>query len=184
MARTTWFLSDPHFDHANLVKGGRIANRPQFSTVDEMNGHIIGRINSLVRPNDILWLLGDLTLERVDFTRLARFVGSLNGEHHLLLGNHDYAPMQTYADMGFKSVGASYQTHKILFTHVPIHPGQFYRFIGNCHGHTHDKNVMLHGAGGSDLGIRDWRYLNVSCEVRDYTPISLDDVIANFKEAK
>ena len=53
----------------------------------------------------------------------------------------------------------------MMLTHIPIHPGQLNRFDANIHGHIHDRK------------IDDKRYVNVSVEQINYTPISLDEVL-------
>ena len=53
-----WFTSDTHFSHCNIIK---YCNRP-FKDVDEMNKILIQNWNNVVRPDDIVWHLGDFAL--------------------------------------------------------------------------------------------------------------------------
>jgi calcineurin-like phosphoesterase family protein len=76
-----WFSSDHHFDHANIIK---YDNRP-FSSVDEMNEEMVKRWNLRVLPSDIIYYLGDFSLNRAAL----RFVKRLNGIKFLIPGNHD-----------------------------------------------------------------------------------------------
>jgi calcineurin-like phosphoesterase family protein len=55
----------------------------------------------------------------------------------------------------------------IIFTHIPHHPGSVSRFRGNVHGHWHNNVPPLHFGP---------HYLNVSIEMTDYYPVSLEDV--------
>ena len=50
-----FFTSDSHFGHENII---RFCKRP-FNSVREMNEELIHRWNSKVRPNDIVFHLGD-----------------------------------------------------------------------------------------------------------------------------
>lgn len=81
---TTWFTSDTHFGHTNIL---RYSNRP-FSDVDHMNEEIIKRWNALVSPEDTVYHLGDVALGPID--KSLACVGRLNGFKILVDdGNHD-----------------------------------------------------------------------------------------------
>ena len=53
-----WFTADFHLGHKNII---RYCNRP-FQTVEEMNQEILERLNSRVKPTDILYFLGDFCI--------------------------------------------------------------------------------------------------------------------------
>lgn len=81
---TTWFTSDLHFGHKNIIK---YCSRPWASTKD-MDQALIDNWNSVVKPEDEVWNLGD-----VGFTCKAEYLRDclhvLNGTHHVIRGNHD-----------------------------------------------------------------------------------------------
>ena len=56
-------------------------------------------------------------------------------------------------------------------THVPMHPECMSRARGNVHGHLHANTIP------------DPRYLNVSVECVDYTPVSFDTARERLKLA-
>lgn len=175
-----WFISDPHFHHANMIAGGKIAIRSQFYTVEQMNWHIIDRINATVGDHDKLYVLGDITLSRGGNTEPLQIVRELKGRKRLILGNHDHYPAPLYMAMGFEKVMGYREMAGILFSHIPCHPSQFYRFVGNVHGHTHTSLVLRDSTFG--LGpVPDPRYLNVCVEPRNYIPIELGEIIERFK---
>jgi calcineurin-like phosphoesterase family protein len=60
-----FFSAHTHFFHDNIIKYSR---RP-FANVDEMNTAIIDNWNTTVGPTDIVYLLGDLTLNDVNYAR-------------------------------------------------------------------------------------------------------------------
>jgi calcineurin-like phosphoesterase family protein len=76
-----WFTSDRHFGHDNIRKH---ANRP-FASVEEMDEALIANHNARVKPGDIFYDLGDFAFADHD-----RYLDRLNGEGHLLPGNHDH----------------------------------------------------------------------------------------------
>lgn len=81
--KNTWFISDTHFGHANIIK---YSNRP-YSHVDEMNEALIQNWNALVKPDDIIYHLGDFAfMQWRDFSQM---VWKLNGHIQFIRGNHD-----------------------------------------------------------------------------------------------
>ncbi len=54
----TWFTSDFHLGHFNII---RYCNRP-FADTQEMNEAIVERMNASVKPNDVLYFLGDFCM--------------------------------------------------------------------------------------------------------------------------
>ena len=55
-----FFISDLHFDHANII---RYCNRP-FKSKEEMNRAIIKNWNSTVKDKDSVYILGDVAFGR------------------------------------------------------------------------------------------------------------------------
>lgn len=82
---TTWFTSDTHFYHTNIIK---YCDRP-FSDVNEMNEKIIRNWNERVMPNDLVFHLGDFGLFKRD-KRPESVLNRLNGRIYLIRGNHDH----------------------------------------------------------------------------------------------
>lgn len=81
MRATSWFISDYHFYHKNVLT---YENRP-FSDIKEHNQYIIDVNNSLVKENDNLYILGDVSFIESGVKLLEK----LNGNKVLILGNHD-----------------------------------------------------------------------------------------------
>lgn len=78
-----WFTSDLHFWHKNICK---YYNRP-YETVEEMNDSIITNWNSVVKEDDIVFVLGDLGFCGIEKLRL--LMSQLKGKIFLIQGNHD-----------------------------------------------------------------------------------------------
>jgi calcineurin-like phosphoesterase family protein len=105
---TTWFTSDLHFGHANIIEYSR---RP-FRNVDDMNHALIERWNALVQPADTVWVLGDVAMGRIVDT--LPLVSRLAGHKLLLAGNHDRCWsghgtraaewIERYEDAGFEEI--------------------------------------------------------------------------------
>lgn len=131
-----------------------------------MDEHMIEQHNSVVRPNDKVYFLGDLTFSKKNMHLISR----LNGDKILIKGNHDTLPISEYLPY-FRDIRAIHQFHGMILSHIPIHPDSIRRWGANVHGHTHDLNVMT-GFGTQ----KDERYICVCMEQINYTPISLEDV--------
>lgn len=161
-----WFTSDTHFNHENILKfeGGR----PEFSSVEEMNEVMIENWNSVVKPGDRIYHLGDVFFgSREEFKKLWP---RLNGSKRLIVGNHD--------DIKFLSSGGFFKKvymwrmfteHNFVASHVPLHPNSLYRhkkqkWLKNVHGHTHRN------------GPSDPNYRSVCVEMTNYTPVHLDEL--------
>ncbi len=76
-----WFTSDTHFLH------GMVAGLRGFASSEEHDEEIIGQWNRLVRPDDLVWHLGDVGLGNE--TRVLEQAARLNGRKQLITGNHD-----------------------------------------------------------------------------------------------
>lgn len=86
MART-FFTSDTHFGHRNLLSAKMHRPRP-FSSIEEHDEALIRAWNAVVRPDDIVWHLGDFAY-RCDLSYAAGIRARLNGRIRLIRGNHD-----------------------------------------------------------------------------------------------
>jgi calcineurin-like phosphoesterase family protein len=83
MAVTTWFTSDFHLGHANIISHSA---RP-FANVDEMNEALVANHNAVVRDGDTVIHLGDFWWGHP--RELATWRDRLNGKQVLVPGNHD-----------------------------------------------------------------------------------------------
>lgn len=82
---TLFFSSDHHFGHENIIKHCR---RP-FSSVEEMDQTMIDRWNEVIGPDDDVFHLGDFAHRKSDPKRVKEICWKLNGNIHLICGNHD-----------------------------------------------------------------------------------------------
>jgi calcineurin-like phosphoesterase family protein len=166
--RDIFFISDTHFDHANILKfednEGKKFRGDIFKDVSEMNEVMIDNWNEIVKPQDIIYHLGDVTFRVKD---LGRIMSRLNGHKRLLVGNHD-DPKNFELTRWFEKVGMwrLFKDEGFICTHVPIRADQFrYKVTHNVHGHIHQNT------------IDDEQYVNVCVEKTNYMPLSMDEVI-------
>lgn len=160
----TFFISDSHFGHDNILKFEPIA-RP-FKNLTEMHETMINRWNQVVGKYDKVYHLGDFAFGSSNI-ELAKF---LNGQKELILGNHDKYNKTLYLQHFNQVHGVKFWFNCIL-THVPVHPMNLEgRSDFNIHGHLHSKCLP------------DKRYINVSVEQNNLTPINADIILQRIKE--
>lgn len=179
----TWFTSDTHFGHKNILEYEKEA-RP-FETVEEMNEQLIANWNDKVRPKDIVFHLGDFAFGAINVPIADR----LNGHKRLVMGNHDCHSFDLYVRHFQRLFGAHYWKRCIL-THIPVHPehlGQ--RFWVNVHGHLHSKEVktgvsyaVAEKAFGEMIWVTDKNYFNVAVERHNLRPVHSSLIMERLKE--
>ncbi len=175
MAANIWFTSDTHFFHANILKFVGADKNPirPFKSITEMHEVMIQNWNSVVKPQDHVWHLGDVTFYYgKGFNEL---MWRLNGKKRMLVGNHDKLRPQNFNALAqhFEKIEywKGFKGGNFTCTHVP-HPldslrdGEY-----NVHGHTH-QNCK-----------KDPRYINVCVEVRDYTPVNYDTILSEIRRS-
>jgi calcineurin-like phosphoesterase family protein len=172
-----WFTSDLHFGHAAAID---YCKRP-FASLEEMHEALIARWNERVRPEDTVYVLGDMALCRFkDFEPLAK---RLNGRKFLIQGNHDHYSVGQYERVGFtvfreltmKIAGRmcrlshfpyAYPWYKRLFafkSELRFMDRRPPRIKGETllHGHTHTKYKGTND-GRIHVGVDAWNFYPVS----------------------
>jgi calcineurin-like phosphoesterase family protein len=175
----TWVVSDTHWGHENITKFTTADGSPlrPWDNAAEMDEVMVQNWNSIVSPEDRVYHLGDVAINRRHLKTMSR----LQGRICLIKGNHDIFKLSDYTpyfdDIRAYVVKKTPQGGKCILSHIPVHTDQLGRFGMNIHGHLHSNLVMRKLAKGwSD--IADKRYVNVCVEHTNYTPILLSDAIA------
>lgn len=167
-----FLISDTHFGHKGVCEflnddGSKL--RP-FDSVDEMDEILVQNWNSVVKPLDKVFHLGDVVINRKSLKTLSR----LNGEKVLIKGNHDIFRINEYLEY-FKDVRGTHKLDSYILSHIPIHPDSIARWAsGNIHGHLHSNNVKKIDEYKQE--VIDDRYICVSVEQINYTPIAYEEL--------
>jgi calcineurin-like phosphoesterase family protein len=172
MTAATFLIADLHLGHKGMCEFTRADGsklRP-WSTPEEMDAELVRRWNETVRPQDKVYVVGDVAMHPRNLITLGR----MHGDKVLIKGNHDQAKLSQYAPY-FRDIRAYWQLGRCLLSHIPIHPESLSRWRANIHGHTHYRRVM-------DGDKPDPRYICVSVEQTDYRPILLDRVLEQVPE--
>jgi calcineurin-like phosphoesterase family protein len=172
-----FLISDLHLSHHNIAvnflrKDGVAKLRP-FSSAEEMDEHIVERWNSVVKPGDKTYVLGDVAMSH----RALPIVGRLNGKKCLIKGNHDIHKLSHYQPW-FYDIRGSHVLDRFVLTHIPVHPMNLSRFPVNVHGHLHEHVVC------QEDGTPDPRYISVCVEQIDYTPVELSVLVSRSQQMR
>jgi len=176
----TFLVSDTHFGHAGVCRfteaDGVTKIRP-WTDPAEMDEAMIQRWNDVVRPNDKVYHLGDVVINRKALPTLAR----LNGDKVLIRGNHDIFRDDEYREY-FRELRAYHVLNGMILSHIPVHEASLGRFGTNIHGHLHTSRVKKARGVDARTGAvlyseeNDVRYHCVCVEQTGFAPILLEDV--------
>ena len=176
---SVFLVSDTHFGHKGVCHFTRtdgVTKLRPFDTPEEMDEFMVEAWNAKVRPNDKVYHLGDVVINRKALGIMRR----LNGDKVLIRGNHDIFRDDDYREH-FRELRAYHVMNGMILSHIPIHTESLGRFGVNIHGHTHANRVMLSGFNGKITDIVDVRYHCVCVEQTDFAPILFEDVVKRIE---
>lgn len=184
-----WFSSDQHFFHKNIL---RLSKRP-FAHLHEMHEALIKNWNDRVKPEELVYVLGDFSFANPNLTR--KVMDRLNGKKILVKGNHDM-PAHKAILAGFSEVHENIfidltaqggKTHRVFLSHFPFRHNLLmwlkYKIFGGywdtrynhkrmvddgqwlLHGHTHQRYKQKR------------RMIHVGVDAWDYRPVSHHEII-------
>ena len=170
--------SDLHFGHDRefvwKVRG--------FNSVMEMNEEYVKRWNRLVSNEDDVYVLGDLMLG--DNNVGIHYLSQLNGNIHVVLGNHDtstrqniYVGMENIVEIQW-AIMLNYKKYHFFMTHFPCMTGNLEKeslkqMTLNLYGHTHQRTNFYED--------RPYMY-HVGVDSHSGYPVLLDDIIQEMKD--
>lgn len=182
----TYFISDTHFNHKNIIK---YCNRP-FKDVEEMNRIMIQNWNNMVTDFDTVFHLGDvaLTIE----SDMKEIIPNLRGKKILIRGNHDNKSKEFFRNLGFDFIPDSplrLNNEKLILSHKPLRDSEIPVGYVNIHGHIHNNslnriNPITNEAEYPENLYSERLYINVSVDVIDFKPISLGKLLRKIEEKK
>jgi calcineurin-like phosphoesterase family protein len=165
-----WFTGCPHFFHENIII---FCGRP-FANAEIMNENIVANNNKVVNDGDYVYWLGDMFIGGTEKDRV-ELLYSMKGRKRLIIGNHDDTIFkQPKVVNAFEKISywKGFHDEGFTCTHVPhelhrLRDGHF-----NVHAHTH-------------LNLEeDPHYISVSQDVRDFTPVHMDQILLEIRTVK
>ena len=177
-----YLTSDPHFCHNRAFLYGPRG----YNTIEEMNEGIITNWNNLITNEDDVYILGDIILSDID--EGLRCLGRLNGQLHIIRGNHDTEnKLPRYFEVpNVKSIQEAkylkYQGYHFYLNHYPTMCSTMNcdrslkkQLIDLC-GHSHTKDRFAH----MDKGL----IYHCEFDAHDNKPILIDHIIEDLQEWK
>ena len=164
---TDWFTGDMHFGHQNIIK---YCKRP-WKTAAEMDEGLIENWNSVVEPNDPVYILGDVAFCGPD--KATRLVQRLNGRLHLIAGNHEarnlksemfrscFLWIEQLKEIRVKDETIDRGFQKLVLCHyaMRVWNGSHYG-VPQLYGHSHGTLPPLGRA--VDVGVDAWSWFPAS----------------------
>lgn len=188
-----WFTSDTHYYHKNVIT---YCDRP-YNSVEEMNEDLIAKWNEVVKPNDVVYHLGDFSMA---FRPVETITPRLMGDKKLVPGNHDFCHpyhkrsrktegrrkwKKMYCENGWDVLPCQYTMevgkHTVNMCHHP-YKGDVPHDKGNHDKYwkyrlKNDGNFLLCGHVHEKWAIKD-NMVNVGVDVNGMRPFHYDEVKA------
>lgn len=179
---TKYYTADTHFGH-KLMISDRIDRPRPFASTGEMDEALIRGWNAVVKPDDLVYHLGDFAFGLHDKARVRSIFERLQGRKVLILGNHDYGKTNQVAEAISELPWEQVTQHlivndegqKVFLSHYAqrtwpgIRRGDWH-FFGHCHG-------SLSSMGRS-------RDVGVDCEDTRYAPRTFKQLTARMKNVE
>jgi len=186
-----WFTSDTHYNHANICSATTEWDSPvtcrEFTSLEQMNSHLIANINSKVEQDDILIHLGDWSFG--GFESIQEFRDGIFCKNvHIITGNHDhhiesnkencqslFSSVNKYLELSVKwDIGTRTQSSaNFVLMHYPIASwNNMAREAIHLHGHVHFE---------SDMRLQEGKMMDVGVEGNNLYPIEMTEILSIMK---
>lgn len=176
-----WFTSDLHFGHHKEFLWGPRG----FNSSKEHDKAIIENWNSVVEPEDTVYILGDLMLEDNEYG--INCLQQLKGNIYIIRGNHDtLTRMELYKQYNWLhpldfAIELKINKNYFYLSHYPTITANYddnkpwAKHLINLHGHTHSKEKFYN----------DNPYMyNVALDAHNNYPVSLEQILEDVRSKK
>jgi len=168
----SYYISDPHLSHKNVIK---MSDRP-FDSIEEMDEVLMTNIFDIPKGSN-LYILGDLAWKQsiaLEFMKRKPYGITM----HLIVGNHDHRMGKVIHHKAWDSVAmqkvVKVGEHHLTLSHHPMMT--WYRShvatSFNLYGHLHNNTPRITPVG---------KMLNMNCEFWDYKPVAFDTILEEMK---
>lgn len=169
-----WFTSDLHFGHENILKYEETRG---FSTIEKMNEKLVENWNSVVKDEDIIYILGDFFMGSIDL--IDKILPRLKGEKVLIRGNHDsnkrVEKFKSYGIEVYDMYNLKYDKKLFVLCHYPMR-----EWLNKEHGSIHLYG-HVHGSEHRNGFLNEKNSYHVGVDTNNLMPISIEEVINNVR---
>ena len=150
-----------------------------------MNEAIVERWNSIVKPDDEVYHLGDFALNDIDAA--IPYINRLNGTIRWILGNHDTDKKRgkiieecpAVWEIGYAFLIKYNKKFSIYMSHYPtltanFDDKKFSQHVVALHGHTHQQKNWINP-------MNPFTY-HVGVDSHNCTPVHIDEVLADVRQ--
>ncbi len=169
-----FFTADLHLGHKNIIT---YCHRP-FKSLDQMNQTLIARWNSRVKPEDIVFVIGDFCFrnssdKRGEGIRMSanQWESCLHGKIIHIKGNHD---KNNSTKTIIERLVIGYGGKRINLVHIPDFADVNYdiNFVGHKHQKWQIKRIRR-GENFTDC-------INVGTDVWNFMPVTFDEIMKRY----
>ena len=166
----TFFTSDSHFGHDNIIRHcKRPCREHPFQDGAQMDRALMDAWNSVVSPGDVVYHLGDFSLRPAAV--ISDLLKKLHGIKHLIVGNHDRVDeisgcrLQGWASMR-EMAKISVDGQSVFLCHYPMRewPGMWQGTV-HLYGHVHGNLQPMPGS------------MEVSADVWGGKPVQIVEIL-------
>lgn len=140
-----------------------------------MNEALIQKWNEKVAPEDIVYVLGDLSMGEVNVA--IEYIKRLNGKIILIRGNHDTPKrIEAYKLLGIEVHDIYYLSYKgryFICCHFPIANEEFIRMV--VQDNSEVVNLYGHVHSNAPVGYKDGTF-HVGVDTNGLRPISIEEI--------
>ena len=173
-----YFTSDTHFCHNKSF----LYEPRGFNDIKEHDNQIIQNWNSLIKPDDDVYHLGDVMLLNNELG--IKYLQSLNGKIHIILGNHCtaireelYRNCSNVVEVCLAKILKIKKQHYFL-CHYPTITANYddkpyHQHLINLYGHTHQQHLFYND--------NPFMY-NVGMDAHNCEPVSIEQIDKDIHE--
>lgn len=178
---TTFYTSDLHLGQTNMVQF-----RKRFTDCAHMDETIIHNWNRKVQPEDVVYIVGDLSFD--EQSPVEEYLRRLSGRKHLIIGNHDqdWLKAMKHPEEHFESISdmlvLDAGDKNLTLCHYPM-----LEWYGTRYG---KPSYLLHGHIHGRRNLKSFQFikehlpnaLNVGVDVNNYEPVTFEELLENNKK--
>lgn len=172
-----YFTADTHFGHSNIIK---YCHRP-FKNIEEHDYRLIQLWNSRVKPEDIVFVLGDFCYKQLKNKTAKFYEDQLNGKIIFVKGNHDSnngvktCIQDIRIRLGGKNLLLIHRPEDVGYTDVDL------VLCGHVHQHWKFKRIPTYNKTGKKV-LFSIDFCNVGIDVWNYMPITINEILREYNK--